>query len=277
VETKMKVMHFSAASMFGAAILVFILFFQNLSYGQHMYPEDVEIVWAEPAASGAAILYGRLENGVWSDPLPITGDQTFKTAPAMIRERNRTWIFWSSFDGSGSTLYYRVYEEGRGGEAHRLATEFSSNTTPAAVVDSEGKVRIFWAGYDGEDDEIISATWNGSFFEPPVRITDNGVPDILPVAGMDGATGQLFVQWQQYAGTGYKEVHVSWPKEQWSGGSVQPPVEPVEGDYAGIRDSVPEDIGDLLPAHISIPQSVSFHIHGAVIQSLPLRFAQEKQ
>lgn len=76
-----------------------------------------------------------------------------------------------------------------------------------ALAMGDGRLLLVWAGYDGEDDEILYALRgpDGRWSAPARVAEDNSVPDITPaVAAGAGAEGGALVAWSRYDAGQYR-------------------------------------------------------------------------
>lgn len=114
----------------------------------------------------------------------------------------------------------------------------TSNLSPQMVVDPQGKLWIFWSGFDGVDDDIYYSYWNGHTWQPEARINpDNTVPDVNPSAKVD-ESGVIWVTWNGFAGQGYRTYTSHWTSKGWS----PPVVIANQSSITGNRRQVPNKL-----------------------------------
>lgn len=83
-----------------------------------------------------------------------------------------------------------------------------------ATVLADGSWLLVWAGWDGEDDEIVWSVVTAESATPPEPLTDNAVPDLLPtvLATEQGA----LVAWDAYDGDQYRVRTARRLEGRWS-------------------------------------------------------------
>ncbi|HYL06253.1 MAG TPA: GDSL-type esterase/lipase family protein, partial [Thermoanaerobaculia bacterium] len=77
-----------------------------------------------------------------------------------------------------------------------------SQVALAAAHLAGGSWLLAWSAFDGHDDEIVWSRGGNGSWTPPVRLTDNRVPDITPALAAAGR-GAL-IAWSQLGGDGYR-------------------------------------------------------------------------
>jgi hypothetical protein len=167
-----------------------------------------------------------LVDGVWQAPERISEGEGVDVVPALTATGDgEFFVIWTSYEQGQSELRYRRYQDGAWTEQQVFSTGLVANTSPTVLVDGQQNLWIAWAGFNGVSDELYISTLDESGFAPPQALTDNAVPDVQPVLGLDEASGQPWIQWQQYSPQGYLFLQTSWDGSQWS-----EPVVLTEGD-----------------------------------------------
>jgi len=85
----------------------------------------------------------------------------------------------------------------------------------SAAVLNDGSWLLAWAGFDGQDDEILWSRWSGEGWSTPARVgSDNAVPDITPhlLATRRGA----LLAWSRYDGNDYRVSMAHFDGSSWS-------------------------------------------------------------
>jgi hypothetical protein len=263
--------------------------------------EDAVWTWADDTGSQHAVFIGRQAGAKWEEPVRVSANEGVNVAPSAIKTAGQDlFVVWSYFAGTRAQLHYRQCKNGVWTEEKEFYTGLSSNTAPSILIDTSGIVRLVWAGFNGISDEIYFSTWNGDAFETAQPLTANDIPDILPVLGMDDATGQPRVQWQQFTETGYRKLEAAWNGSAWSTPVESATPATTEGGDtpADLRTFTLKKVGPSataeatgqpasaagetnsgleveVPAFIRYPESASIHIPGYPIQSLPVRSVLE--
>ncbi|MDH3346545.1 MAG: glycoside hydrolase [Desulfobulbaceae bacterium] len=276
---KIRVMKYCALS---CLIIVTELLNSNLYAEQNTAPQQETLaVWSQAQGDEYPVLLVRQTKEGWSRPEKLSNNGNLNLVPSItIDQHNETWIVWSSVEGKKTYLLYKRSQNGNWSEEKKLETGFSSNTAPSIVVDNNNVLWLTWAAFDGQDDEIFTTFWNGSTFTPPVRITDNQVPDILPIMSFDSATNNLSVEWQGYANGTYETFQTSYNDGKWSKTTASQNIQTqsITNDNPNSMVTVnplkTEPIDLDLPEFLLSQPSLSLHVRGKAIQSLPARLLQ---
>ncbi len=254
--------------------------------------------WADKSGSEHAIFISRQAGETWDKPQKISTNEGFNVVPAVVNTSgDDLMVVWSNFTGRQAQLRYRQVKDGLWSEEKEYYTGLSSNMAPAVAVDGAGKIWVVWAGFNGISDEIYYTTWDGTAFATATAITANNVPDILPVLGIDDATGTPWVQWQQYSQKGYVKYESTWNGSAWSEPLLVPTAESSTAGQVSTETTTRSVVikkaststGDATAGmqtlsaatanqlEIEIPEfitnlgSASIHIPGYSVQSLPIR------
>lgn len=256
--------------------------------------------WADNAGSHHAIFISRQAGAEWEEPVQISNNEGVNVVPSVTKTAAKDlFVVWSTFSGQQAQLHYRQYQKGAWTEEKEYYTGLSSNTAPSVSIDTAGKVWLVWAGFNGQSDEIYYSTWNGNGFETAQPLTANDVPDIQPVLGLDEATGQPWVQWQQFSDKGYIELEATWNGSAWSApvevaasaatteataeattaasGTTSAYLRTLSLKKAGpagtaaATGATDNDFEIEIPTFIKYPESASVHVPGYAVQSLPVR------
>lgn len=247
--------------------------------------------WADRVGKDNMVFISRKVGGTWSTPETISQQGGINVVPSVTSSGNGDDLFavWTNYNNSQAQLRYRQLKAGGWGEEQEYYSGLVSNTAPTVADDGSGKLWMVWAGYNGISDEIYYSRWNGSSFDSAKAITANEVPDILPVLGIDEASGHPWIQWLQYTDSGYKKFETSWDGSAWSapvrvesqtatgagssslGARSALPTKKVAGT-AATTASQDDDAMDIeIPAFVTSPESASLHIPGYAVRSLPVR------
>ncbi len=241
--------------------------------------------WADQAGSNNAVFISRNVGGTWTKPETISTEGGVNVVPA-VTSTDGTDLFavWTNYTGSQAQLRYRQLKSGSWSEEKEYYTGLSSNTAASVANDNSNKVWMVWAGFNGVSDEIYYTTWNGSSFASAKAITANDVPDILPILGIDKDTGKPWVQWLQFATTGYQKYESTWNGSEWT-----KPIKVETNSKTSITQGVPgsttlmmtktaapdtsqtKEFEIEIPSFVTRPESASVHIPGYTVRSLPVR------
>jgi len=134
-------------------------------------------------------------------------------------------LLW--FEGATRESYGLRYAPWTGagwGSVEEVAAPGPGSQLALAALPLEGgRILAVWAGYDGEDDEILFAlrsdtgTWSA-----PARVArDNDVPDITPaLAALPGLDAGAIVAWSRYDRGQYRVTTARFDGERFRGAKV---------------------------------------------------------
>ena len=239
-------------------------------------------VWSQAQGSEYPVLLSRYKDGEWSSPEKLSFNNRLNLVPSVTSgQGDENWVVWSTVEGEQTNLYFKYFRNGTWSEEKKIETGFTSNTAPSIAVDADGVVWLAWAAFDGQDDEIYITNWNGTTFTPPQRISDNQVPDILPIMSFDSTSKQLAVEWQGYAAGTYSSFQSNYSHGKWSQASeVSEVKEQVSTSSATAMNMMQlnrpanESVEVDLPEFLLSQPSLSLHIKGKAVQSMPARLLQ---
>ncbi len=175
--------------------------------------------WSEVVDGQHAILISRQNGTEWQPAEQVSTSDGVAVTPAVVGLNNEgLLVVWSSFTGDRAQLHYRRYQEGGWGEELSYYSGLNSNTAPTAVVDGDGRLWLAWAGFDGVSDQIYFAVQERGQkeFSTATALTATAVPDILPLLGIDEASGRPWLRWQRYSDKGYQLFEAQWTGSGWS-------------------------------------------------------------
>ena len=276
---------------FATALLVSLSGFCTAGPTSNVTPTPLDVkngiwVWADQSAEEHAIFLSRQSGSTWGKVEKLTNNDVVNVVPAVTKTADgKIFVVWSAFRDGEAQLRYKISNGSQWSEEQILYTGLTSNTAPAVCVDDSGTIWIAWAGFNGVNDEIYFTNNKNGEFSTATAITDNEIPDILPVLGIDDTTGTPWLEWQQFAPAGYVSYEAAWNGSQWS-----PPVlVSTEDDSAdltvnkGHADllnrtarqndgmSGPNEVEIEIPDFVTSLDSASLHVPGYAVQSLPVR------
>lgn len=134
------------------------------------------------------------------------------TTPFLLVDANDDiWLFWTGFTATGSALFYRRFAQATntwdpplpGNPAAVPGADIGLNLTPAAALDADGGIWLFW-----NSNRIVASNqelWyarrnasNGSWSEPR-QLTGAPTADVAPFP-LTGTDGALWLTWQRQLG-----------------------------------------------------------------------------
>lgn len=247
--------------------------------------------WADRVGKDNMVFISRKVGGTWSTPETISLQGGINVVPSVSSSGNGDNLFavWTNYNNSQAQLRYRQLKADGWSEEQEYYSGLVSNTAPTLADDGSGKLWMVWAGYNGISDEIYYTRWNGASFDSAKAITANEVPDILPVLGIDEASGHPWIQWLQHTESGYKKFETSWDGSAWSAPiqvESQATSTGIDSSSQSTRSALPtkkiaataaattedDDTMEIeIPAFVTSPESASLHIPGYSVRSLPVR------
>ena len=183
---------------------------------------DLWVVWSAVAGQSSDLFYSRRSADGWSPVGSIyRDDTTWDEAPSLAFDAaGVAWVAWSSSTGSDDTLYLSHWT-GRAWSAPIAipAGDTAPNRQPVLAAAPEGGLWLAWVGFDGNDDEIYAAFWDGTSWSEPQRISGDDVDpaayDSQPqiAAGRDGS---VWVAWNSYEKFLDDEIYAArWDGQRW--------------------------------------------------------------
>lgn len=184
--------------------------------------DDIALVWQAQGKKSYDIFYSNFVNGEWTPPFAVTQNKLNDATPAIIGDaQGNHWVMWSEANGEVATsLKYRVKEAGidSWGDPKLFETGLENNSMPSLLRDETGQIWCFWAGVDGEDDEIYYSRFIAGKWQKPSRLNpnDNQVPDILPQPTIKN--GKPSVAWLGFDinSRQYRHFRTDWDGKKWT-------------------------------------------------------------
>ncbi|HFD38297.1 MAG TPA: hypothetical protein ENJ31_00380, partial [Anaerolineae bacterium] len=179
--------------------------------------------WSADTGNDGEIVASRWDGATWS-PLEIVfpNPHHWDADPALAVDADGVvWLAWSSFTGAESALYLTHWLGRRWAEPTPLPFQATSpNRQPALAWGPDGRLWLAWVGFDGNDDEIYAAFWDGTAWSPPQRVgRDDDDPlayDTHPRLAVD-ASGLPWLVWVSSQGLFDDAVLASrWDGASWS-------------------------------------------------------------
>lgn len=241
-------------------------------------------VWADYSNDQHAIFLNEQDNEEWGSTIKLTDNEAVNVVPAVSRTSSgKIFVVWSAFKDGEAQLHYKISNGKSWGEEKIFYSGLTSNTAPAICIDDNGVTWLAWAGFNGVNDEIYYTNNKTGDFVTARPITDNNVPDILPVLGIDDETGLPWLEWQQFSADGYVTYEAAWNGSEWSEPTTVS-TEETDSDTSsshafllnrtatqGTTATDSEEVEIEIPEFVSSLDSASLHIPGYGVQSLPVR------
>jgi phage tail-like protein len=173
--------------------------------------------WNIWGASGTA---GRPFEGVPEQPATnLTAHPADDRHPAAVRDAlGRLWLFWESNRRGPTDIWARVHDPVVGwGDPQRVSTAHFRHERPAAVVDGDGRLWLFYSDDLGDRRNLVVTVHGGDAWSEPVVVTDGTWRDEAPTAALRG--GQVWLFWQSDRGGQWQILGQAW---DWDGAQGRP-------------------------------------------------------
>ena len=127
------------------------------------------------------------------------------------------WVFWTAVKSSQEQIFCRRFDGTAWSPEVQLSAGLDTpNITPRAAADPYGHIWLVWAGYDGQDYEILARVWDGRGWTPTMALTENSGPnDAFP--SVDLAFGVVpVISWVRYTDRGPQVMVRCGKPGEWS-------------------------------------------------------------
>jgi lysophospholipase L1-like esterase len=173
------------------------------------------LAWVEENRSRQDV---RLRNLGTAQTWTIASGVREANALRLLTDAHRSlWIFWTAVTSGQEQVFCRRLEGTAWSPEIQLSTGLDiPNITPRMAADAYGHIWLVWAGYDGQDYEILARVWDGRAWTPTVAVTENsGANDVFP--SVDLAFGGIpVISWIRYTKQGNRIMVRSGKPGQWS-------------------------------------------------------------
>jgi hypothetical protein len=171
---------------------------------------EVWMVWAttDAAAAGGAsttdLFYSRWTDQGWTPAHSVyRNTTTWEGSPSLVFDADGVaWVAWASATSAESALYVSRWT-GYAWSAPLAvpAGETAPNQQPVLAAAPGGGLWLAWVGFDGNDDEIYAAFWDGQAWSEPQRVSsddaDPAAYDSQPRLAV-GPDGTAWLAWTSY-------------------------------------------------------------------------------
>jgi len=201
----------------------------------------IHLFWAKNA-TGNYDIYEKTFNGKsWSENKRLTSNSSEETEPSAVEDSTGTiHLFFSSNNTGNFRVFEMLYREGQWGLPvsipHKLA-DYSLNSFrhPSAVIDSEGKMYLFFHSFTGQTENINDLFMmknDGSGWGEQVEIGSDGW-DSNAIKDSNGDF-HIYCSYDPYAaGTPPSVVEWTYDGLSWNRGYVS---KSIPSGYSGNRD-----------------------------------------
>ena len=173
------------------------------------------LAWVEENRSGQEV---RLRDFGSAQTWTIASGAREANSPRLLSDAQRSmWIFWTAVKSSQEQIFCRRFDGTAWSPEVQLSAGLDTpNITPRAAADPYGHIWLVWAGYDGQDYEILTRVWDGRGWAPTMAITENsGSNDAFP--SVDLAFGVVpVISWVRYTDRGSRVMVRCGKPGEWS-------------------------------------------------------------
>ncbi len=194
---------------------------QAVAFGHEYRQDDCPSIAAAPDGSvwAAWLSFGdnsdriairRWQDGKWSNLQWVPGSDGDNWLPQVIVDRsNRPWAVWSQQVEGNWDIYARWFDPSRQewGPLERLTTDPLPDINPRVWSDGKGQAALVWQGFRGRNSNIFLRRFDGSRWQPEVRVTQREANDWEPAVTVDSG-GTAWVAYDSYK-TGNYDVYLA--------------------------------------------------------------------
>ncbi len=188
-----------------AGTLILLAFSSSLSVASNDW---LDLVRVEDGKYSREIIYQQ-KLDQWQPPVSLTKDsRTDDFTPVSIRTASGdTMVLWKESTGVDASrlVYCLIKITGKGSLERRspnttIKTITAHQSSPTLIRAGNGAIWGFWVGFNGKDDDIFYAQFDGVGWGEEKRLfdKDNGVPDLKPTARIN-INGELELRWRQFS------------------------------------------------------------------------------
>jgi lysophospholipase L1-like esterase len=178
--------------------------------------------WVVETGGGWEIVASRSDGRAWEPAQIVDGRPgRWDAAPSLAFDAGGTaWLAWSSSTGTDDSLYLSHGTGGSWSTAQEIPfRDTLPNRQPVLAPAPGGGLWLAWVGFDGTDDEIYAAFWNGVNWSHPERVSDDdrdpAAYDTQPRLAV-GPDGAVWLAWTGHEKFLDNEIYAAhWGGGQW--------------------------------------------------------------
>ncbi len=170
--------------------------------------------WVAEDGAASWIVFSRQLGTRWTAPQTLPGSGPWADDPCLAFDAEGTpWLAWTQYTGTGAHVRLASWNGQRWVELESVpAPPMSRSRRPALAAEAGGGLWLAWVGFDGVDDEVYAAHWDGAIWSPVVRVssddTDSRAYDTQPRVAV-AADGVVFLVWVSSEGLLDDQIHFS--------------------------------------------------------------------
>jgi hypothetical protein len=164
---------------------------------------DIWVFWLSNRSGNNDIWYDRYDSAAsaWDGNTQLTTDTNNDNTPAAVVDNNGDiWVFWYSNRSGNNDIWYDRYDSAASAwnGNTQLTTDTNNDNTPAAVVDNNGNIWVFWYSNRSGNNDIWYDRYNAATnWQGNTQLSTSTDTDSSPRAVV-GANGDIWVVWQSY-------------------------------------------------------------------------------
>lgn len=192
------------STMFRIACFFLFGWFPYVAVANSEREIEVDVVWHERQGQEQRIVWKPYRGDNWLDSVTVHRSKNYLSSAAISTLKNGLkLVFWSE-DALGKTeLWYSaqvsLMARDEWTEPQKVYEACRECLAPAAVVDLDGVLWLFWTdNSQGHDDVFLRRFDSGGWLDVEKVNGSNDVPDIKPVANLN-RFGQVRVDWVAYS------------------------------------------------------------------------------
>jgi lysophospholipase L1-like esterase len=179
--------------------------------------------WVANTGNDWEIVTSRGDGESWGPfEVAIANPDRWDAAPNLAFDASGVpWLAWSSSTGVDDALHLSHWTgQGWATPQEVPAWDTVPNRQPVLAPAPDGGLWLAWVGFDGNDDEIYAAHWDGTRWSEPWQVSDDdpdpAAYDTQPRLGV-GSNGSVWVAWTGYEGFLDDEVFAAhWDGQRWA-------------------------------------------------------------
>ncbi len=160
--------------------------------------ENVHVVWTEWTDNNYEIYYKMYDGMAWGDKVRLTTAPRDSRMPAIAADNaGDLHVVWYDERSSDWDVFYMKYDGAWSPDTMISASgDGAYSALPAIAVDEAFNVHVAWYDSRHGDDEIYYRKFNGSVWEPEVRISNFYGASWSPTIAAVG--GKVYIAWHDY-------------------------------------------------------------------------------
>jgi acyl-CoA thioesterase-1 len=179
--------------------------------------------WVANTGTGREIVTSRGDGDSWEAvEVAVANPGRWDATPNLAIDANGVaWLAWSSSTEGDDTLHLSHWtDQGWSTPQELPGWDTVPNRQPVLAPTPDGGLWLAWVGFDGNDDEIYAARWDGTSWSQTWQVSDDDTDptayDTQPRLGV-GRNGSVWAAWTGHEDFLDDEIFASrWDGEHWA-------------------------------------------------------------